>query len=303
MCGTEIWSTRKEENKHRSMRALFTSKNLIGDALYIQPSLSAWAEQHPDWDIDLLTLNDHITCLYSGMGIKNLRTVFEPEGPYDFEHKFDVSAAFKLGETDHVHIAEGYARGLGVEIPKNPRVRYTPPEGDSIPGLILLSMFSNSCASREGKPANKMLSWAHWLPILILARQAGPVGVLGGPKDEAPLGLKESEYLTGLTLPKVARIIRDAQLLITIDNGMGHLAASQGTPTVLFYPACLTTSWIVPSGNSRMVVCHMDPMVITTNQAMGVVRQGLKKIWRPREEEKEEGQEAGSGGAQEAIRD
>jgi ADP-heptose:LPS heptosyltransferase len=272
-------------------RALFISRNLIGDGLYIQPSLSVWAQQHPDWEIDLLTLGDHITCLYEGMGIPNLHIITKEEerfdyegypfgGKYDFEHVFLVNDAFTLGEQEKIHISKAYAKGLGVEIPDNVRVQYQPPEGETEEGLVLLSMFSNSCASRQGKPPNKMLSWAHWLPILVLARQVGKIGALGAPKDECPLPLDRSEFRLGLPLPQVARILRDAKILITIDNGMAHLAASQGTPTVLFYPACLDRSWIIPSGNPNLLVYHMDPCAISASDAMMVVRQGLKKFWR-----------------------
>jgi hypothetical protein len=270
-------------------RALFRSKNLIGDGLYIQPSLAAWAKEHPDWEIDLLTLPDHIACLYEGMGIPNLNVITSEEqrydfegypsgGGYDFEHEFQVNKAFSLGETEKLHISKAYAKVLGVEIPDNAKVHYEPGEGKSNPGRVLLSMFSNSCASRKGQRPNKMLSWAFWLRVIILARQVAPLGVLGGPEDIAPIRITDEEYLLARPLPEVARTMRDAKLLITIDNGMGHLAATQGTPTVLFYPACLQQSWIVPSGNKNLVVCHMDPNIISGDDVEKVVRHGLRRF-------------------------
>jgi hypothetical protein len=262
------------------VRALFTSRNLIGDTLYVEPALSVWAKEHPGWDIDLLTLNDHITCLYEGMNIPGLRVVFEPEPPYDFEFEFHVGKAFTFGEQFHWHIAKCYSAGLGTTIPDNPRVTYIPPEGENEKDLVLLSMFSNSCASRQGKPPNKMLNWATWLPILILARQMGRVGVLGGPLDETPLTLMKEELFLGQPLPKIARMMRDAKLLITIDNGMGHLAATQGTPTILFYPTCLGRHWIIPTGNPNLLVLHMDPVKLSTSDAMDAVRKGVKQLWR-----------------------
>src|SRR6266403_1311529 len=256
---------RLEEVVSKMPRALFVSRNLIGDALYIQPALKLWSEGHPGWEIDLLTLNDHISCLYKGMGIPNLHIITEEEqrfdyegypfgGSYDFEHEFQVNRTFSLGDEKKLHIAQAYMELLGIPVPEYPpKVVYTPPEGSTEKGLVLLSIFSNSCASRDGKAPNKMLSFAVWLPILTLARQLGKVAVLGGPKDKgmAPLPILDEEYYTGRPLEEVARLLRDAKLLITIDNGMGHLAASQGTPTILFYPKCLGRHWIIPSGNKR----------------------------------------------------
>jgi ADP-heptose:LPS heptosyltransferase len=272
------------------MRALFTSRNLIGDALYVQPALKMWAEQHSDWEIDLLTLNDHITCLYEGMDVPaagGMRIIFEYGegfasyyGKYDFEHVFDVGKAFALGDQKKLHIAQAYMELLGLPVPEYPpKVEYTPPEGPTEPGLVLLSIFSNSCASREGKAPNKMFSFATWLPILTLARQLGKVAVLGGPKDkgQAPLPIRDEEYYTGRPLPEVARLLRDAKLLITIDNGMGHLAASQGTPTILFYPQCLGRHWIVPP-SPKCYVYQMDPLELNVHIGTLVVREGIKSL-------------------------
>lgn len=282
------------------LRALFTSKNLIGDSCYIQPALKAWQEDHPDWAIDLLTLNDHITCLYRGMGIRNLNIITEEEqrfdfegypfgGPYDFEHTFDVNAAFKLGETENLHIAQAYLKLLGYSVPEHPPgVEYTPPEGPTEKGLVLLSIFSQSCASRQGKPPNKMLSWATWLPILALARQLGKIAVLGSEKDKimAPPGLiADDEYYMGRSLEEVARLMRDAKLLISIDNGMSHLAATQKTPTILFYPKCLGQHWIVPSGNRRLFVYQMDPMELNVHIGTLILREGIKSLLGEQNEE------------------
>lgn len=264
------------------LRALFISKNLIGDALYIQPALKVWSASHPDWEIDLLTLDDHISCLYEGMGIPNLRLVFDRVyREYDFEHEFQVNRAFSLGDEKKIHIAQAYMELLGLPVPEYPpKVEYTPPEGSTEQGLVLLSLFSNSCASRKGEPPNKMLSFAVWLPILTLARQLGKVAMLGGPKDKgmAPLPILDEEYYTGRPLPEIARLLRDAKLLITIDNGMGHLAASQGTPTILFYPKCLGRHWIVPSGNKKLFVYQMDPLELNVHSGTMVVREGIKSL-------------------------
>lgn len=283
-------------------RALFTSKNLIGDGLAIQPALKMWSKQHPGWEIDLLTLNDHITCLYRGMGIKYFQilferpvegqhdpsSVFEDPGHYDFEHEFQVNKAFALGEEKRLHITQAYMELLGLPVPEHPpKSEYTPPDGQTEKGLVLLSIFSNSCASREGKAPNKMLSFAVWLPILTLARQLGKVAVLGGPKDKgmAPLPILDEEYYTGRPLEEVARLLRDAKLLITIDNGLGHLAATQGTPTILFYPMCLGRRWIVPSGNKKLFVYQMDPLDLNVHVGTLVVREGIKSLLGGQHEE------------------
>jgi len=274
-------------------RALFESINLIGDGLYVQPAIEEWAKEHPDWDIDLLTLDDHVACLYEGM-VPKMRVVFQRDegfvehyGDHDFKHKFDVSKAFSLGDKEKIHISTAYGRLLtcfhrpeGYDLVPR-RVKYTPTqELDHDKGLILLSMQSRSCASKSGKAPNKMLSWVHWNEILMMCRQLGPVAVLGGPQDRVDLPISEDEYYIGLSLEVVAQMMRDAKLLITIDNGMGHLAATQQTPTILFYPACLGLHWIVPSGNPNLLVAQMDPVRMSVADAKLIVRNGIQKLWK-----------------------
>lgn len=267
-------------------RACFKSHNLVGDGLYIQPTLEQWAKEHEGWDIDLWTLNDYVTCIYPRMGIPNLRVVFEPEGPYDFEFNFDVSKAFKLSDQHQCHISTSYGKMLGYDIVPR-RVKFQVSDrNDHEKGLILLSMFSASCSSRKGGPPNKMLSWAHWNQIIELVRQYGPIASLGGPDDAPQLPISEDERYHALPLELVARMMRDAQVLITVDNGMAHLAATQATPTIEFYPTILGMHYIVPSGNPNLIVKQMDPTQIMVADAVFVVREALKQLWRDRDEEK-----------------
>lgn len=280
-------------------RALMISKNLVGDSLYIQPALEEWSRDHPDWEIDLLTNKDFIACIYEQMAIPGqLTTVYERRDPYDFEFTFNVNEAFRISDEQKCHISIAYGKMLGYEIERTGmpilapdkstawvprRVKFLVSDAqDHETDLVMLSMFSASCASRgkPPRPANKMLSWAHWIPILSMLRQVGDLAVLGGPTDRAPLPITEDEYYTAIPLERLARMMRDARLLVTVDNGMGHLAATQGTPTCLFYPKALGIHYIVPSGNPNLFLIHMDPMQLTVPEASLFVRQGLRRIGR-----------------------
>lgn len=265
-------------------RALFTSKNLIGDSLYIQPALEEWALGHPDWEINLLTHDNFISSIYERMGIPGLKVVFDRiYRTYDFEFVFDVNEAFKISDKQKCHISTSYGRMLGYEIAPR-RVKFLVSEADDHEkGLVLVSMFSASCASRGNPPGppNKMISWNHWAAMLPLLRQLGKVVALGAPTDRAEdLHLTEDEYYTGLPLELVARMMRDAKVLVTLDNGMGHLAATQAAPTVLFYPKALGMHYIVPAGNPNCYVLHMDPVTLKVTEAVLFLRQSLNQIAR-----------------------
>jgi ADP-heptose:LPS heptosyltransferase len=292
------------------MRALFKSINLIGDALYIGPALRAWIKQnHKDYrNLYMLTLNDHITPLYQGMirdmlgiEVSSFRTIFdERDAPdTDFKHTFDVSAAFKLSDAKKQHLATSYADMLAVQIgDKKSDVKpiYFPEPGASDPsldGCILVSMFSASCSGRDPKcnyVPNKMLPWEKWRPMLTLLREKfpnTPIRFLGADTDKYTQGkdmIRDSEYLMGIPLNRLALIMQKAKLLVTIDNGMSHLAASQETPTFLMYPKALGLHYILPIGNPNLVFVHMNPVDVDPayleNALDYAIRKFEKTIWK-----------------------
>jgi ADP-heptose:LPS heptosyltransferase len=261
-------------------RALFTSKNLLGDGLNIGPALRAWANNNP-YGIEILTINDQIQDIYHRMGL-DVSIIYEEEQKrplYDFEFNFDVGTAFTIGQQKGKHITECYAEMLGVEIPNN-ELTFITTEEDHEKDLILMSLFSKSCESNKGRLPNKMLPWKKVEPILNYFRTLGKIGILGGPNDRAPIEASEDEYYSyysGLPLNKVALMLRDCKFLFTIDNGMAHLATSQKTKSIVLYPACLSMSWIAPIGNPNAFVIQMNPVTIPLPSLMWQTKEILKQ--------------------------
>jgi ADP-heptose:LPS heptosyltransferase len=261
-------------------KALFKCCNLIGDALFASPILREWHKRNPDWEIDLQTLPDYIAQIYPHFGVP-MNVVFEAdESKYDFVHVFDIGKAFTLGNQRSCHAVEGYGYGLFGDDFKAETLKptYIPEEEEHEKGLVLVSPFSRSCSSNSGQPPNKMLPWSHWLQIITMLRFYGDVGVLGGPKDRCPLPISEDEYFTGLSLNHVALLLRDCRVLVTIDNGMAHLASSQEAPTIEFYPSCLGMHWAAPLGNPNLYIAQTNPATISVAQAVFVVRQGINQL-------------------------
>ena len=76
----------------------------------------------------------------------------------------------------------------------------------------------------------------------------------------------------------VALMLRDAKLHITIDNGIAHLAASQKTKMIEFYPACLGMHWVSPAGNPNAFIAQADPAKLHPSQAVMAVRRGMQQL-------------------------
>jgi hypothetical protein len=304
------------------MKALFKSVNLIGDALYIGPALRAWIKQQSDdvpLEIWIQTLNDHIAPLYYGMVRDFLRddnyegerkpktfcVVYDrPNLDFTFEHNFDVSAAFKLSDDKKQHLATSYADLLGVKIgdnKENMKPIYIPDNNvvmdESLNGCILVSMFSASCTSRDPKCnyiPNKMLPWDKWKPILDFLREKfpdTPILFLGADTDKYTQGkglIRDREYLMGIPLNRLALVMQKAKLLVTIDNGMAHLGATQEVPTFEMYPKALGLHYILPIGNPNLVFAHMNPVTVDplylANALEYAVNKFEKTIWKKKKE-------------------
>lgn len=280
-------------------KALFTSRNLIGDGLWISLALKAWWEKNKnEYDqVDILTLDDHVKTIYYGMGVPLRGVYYSTPGhlfEHDFRYTFDVSKAFKLSDEKGQHVAESYADLLGVDIGRKADKSHLVPIYD--PGMpfllgeghkILISMFSASCASRQGNRPNKMLPFAKWIPILSAIRKQfpdNPIRFLGSPTDRVDyfqtkldMGISEQDYLLGVPLDRLAHIMRESLFVVTLDNGMAHLAASQGAREFIFYPRVLGTHYILPWGNRNMEFIHMDPNSLNPAQAVWALRESWKK--------------------------
>jgi ADP-heptose:LPS heptosyltransferase len=76
-----------------------------------------------------------------------------------------------------------------------------------------------------------------------------------------------------IPLNRLALIMQHAKLVVTIDNGMSHLAASQSANTFLMYPQCLGTHYILPIGNPNLEYVQMNPVYVSPAQLLF----GLKK--------------------------
>ena len=287
------------------MKALFISYNLIGDGIEISAALRKWHELHPEYEIDLLTSDNHVTDLYRGMGVPlniifDRKVIFDPADPdpYDFEFNFDIPKAFELCDQFQVPMAVGYAKLLNVDIAGDIgpfyEALYEPEDRNwvmSIPeNTILIAPFSHSCTSHEGKPPNKCLPWPKWKPILRYLRTLGrPIRITGGAKERADqVGFSEEEYLVGIPLRPLARAMyeRRISLVVSVDNGISHLTGSQKLPHVLYYPMCLGMHYAVPWGNPNVIPIHVDPAVVEPAQLLWSTKQAIQHLEEQGEKEK-----------------
>lgn len=281
------------------MKALLKSHNLIGDGLCVGPAAKRWYETfgHQFEQIDMWVLKNHSTSIYEGMGVPwNIVHEADPT-EYNTFIDFNVSEAFQISDKQKIHLIEAYGQMAGVNMAGVPlRPNYQPPEIEvprELQGLVLVSMFSMSCACRENppKPPNKMLPWAKWIPLLDTLRKEFPdskIKFLGAPEDKVEkalaglMGISDDEYLLGIPMPYLANIMKHAKCLVTVDNGMGHLAASQCVNQFLLAPAVLSLHYIVPWGNPNLRLVHVDPPNVNPASINWALKSAIKD-WKEKE--------------------
>lgn len=293
-------------------RALIISTNLIGDTLCAGIAIREFFRVKKDEfeEIDLITNEDHITKIYEGLGVEwtNIFTGVidtdkmstEPTISYQKIYKLGAGDAGKYCDDKQCHIVEGFCNILGIEPPRVETVQvaqgtfkawkpeYNPwrtldslsLEEDIPSGLVLFSPFSASCSSRSGLPANKMIPSEKWLPIINFLRTLGPIRMLGAPDDrpDASWQLSEEEIMTGVPLDWLAAVMKKSKLVITIDNGMGHLAASQDAKHILLYPMCLGLHFILPWGANYTVPIQIEPTQVAAAQLMWSITRATKHL-------------------------
>jgi hypothetical protein len=292
-------------------RALFVSRNLIGDMLNAGVAIREWFRLHREEydEVDLLTIQDHVTKLYHGLGIKwnNMYTGYPSvEELNNYGHSFEKVFTLGAGEAgaycdiNKCHIIEGFCHQLDDINP--PRVEmvntqfgtfkayhlfYNPWQTlDSLhteiqEGLVLFSPFSASCSSqKDNQPPNKMLKPEHWVPIISFLRTLGPVRMLGAPSDQPheTWQLSEEEIMTGVPLDLLAATMKKTKLVVTIDNGMGHLASSQDAKHILFYPMVLSLNFIIPWGANFTIPIQIEPTQVQAQQLMWSVTRSAKHL-------------------------
>lgn len=281
-------------------------------------------QQKGDVELWIQTLNDHVAPLYSGMvrdllangerpeeaGLMCCSLCWErPQEKFDFEFTFDVNKAFQISDQKKQHLAHSYADMLGVDIGNTKpdcKPIFIPDQNDAwmtdplfnkheLEDCILVSMFSASCTSHDPKCnyiPNKQVPWEKWKPMLKFIRGKypnTPIRFLGAPSDMIPNGyaldiVHPGEYMLGIPLNRLALIMQKAKMIVTIDNGMAHLASSQETPTFLMYPIALGVHYILPIGNPNMTYVHMNPVTVKAEQLLNGLQYAIKRfentIWR-----------------------
>lgn len=137
---------------------------------------------------------------------------------------------------------------------------------------------------------NKLWDVEKWIELLRwLGRQGLSVGLLGakpsaqarhwqGSLEEQRL-LEETDLIDlrgTLSLPQVAGLIAKCRLVVTVDNGIMHLAAASGRPAVALFRHGIRRLWLPPVG--ALVPVTARPGRPVASVALSAVRRAVRHV-------------------------
>jgi ADP-heptose:LPS heptosyltransferase len=183
---------------------------------------------------------------------------------YQYSWLYSGLAPSPNGDLHTVESTMEWFRWLGVRRPTPPPLRYAdhPEEAAWVratiqdrPYVVLhpAAILETKRWSTAGfASVGRQLAEAGWCTVLTSG--PGEEGIVG----ETARDLPSSVILLGLTIPKLAELIRGARLYIGNDSGPMHLAAAVGTPTVAVWGSSDSRRWRPWSVPHRIVQNPFD---------------------------------------------
>jgi ADP-heptose:LPS heptosyltransferase len=196
-------------------------------------------------------------------------------GDYAFNERNHVSGK-------SIHISEAYAALLGIDLKGDfsPSKAWTRVDFNVSRDIIAVSPFSRSCTRHSTGIPNKTLDEYKWENIIrYLRRQDKRVIVLAGPGDvfktnSVPL----DDYFTASSLLELELFLKSCALLVTVDNGLGHIASVLDTPMISLWPKVSSMDFIGPRFSPKTTFLQLDPNTATSAQILCGLRQFAKVL-------------------------
>lgn len=229
-------------------RLVLESPAKIGDTLLATPAIRSWKRAHPDAWLTVCC-PDHGAAAQVLLHNRNVDALVVAD---DVERarlpgrhlRLDAEAALGLGRAHGRTFAWGYGRLLGVEI-DGPAYDYVvlPEERDAAEGearalgggapVVLVARHSESCTSNDPaiRVPNKSVGNAYWCQCAegLLSRGFVPVAVGAADEtDDERFRRWPGPRWYGRPLRDVAALCAVAAGVLTLDNGIRHLAAAAG---------------------------------------------------------------------------
>lgn len=201
--------------------------------------------------------------------------------------------ASRLPGGRQLHISEGYSKILGVTLNTiKPTTVWQRVDGsERLDPFILISPFSRSCSVHTPPfKANKTIEDWKWEHLIHHLRKQGlPIKVLAGPNDflkKCSIGV--DDYITCKSLYELELTLKSSAMLVTVDNGIGHVAAALELPMIYLWPKVSSLEFIAPIWNKKAKYLILEPELAAPVSLFVGFRKCVKELLEDSHEKIEE---------------
>jgi ADP-heptose:LPS heptosyltransferase len=282
--------------------AVFLGWNALGDTLCTTPVLRAFRRLHPGVRVVSVVQNASFCRILDGNPDVDLQIYSEAlhlgglaaadpawiaglplvlEGPttlYRFDLRFVCTHAAAFQE----HISVGFGKALGIDIEStrpivalDPRDRRAAACVAPRPYVVFSMQSISNPPHPDGQGGRKDWPSERWAALAAHCRARGyDTLVLGAESDRRP-DLPGTRQLFGLPIRVVAALLEAAACVVTVENGLAHLAAAVSAPTVEIYSDVVPLPWAQPAPSPRCTVVYGDPRDVTAAEVTSLVDRRL----------------------------
>jgi hypothetical protein len=247
---------------------------LLGDSLAQVPFLQTLAAERGERVRITGTYNEHVIPLLENLPIDFDRRGSPDGAEFSLHAQNALDTCIQSGFT--LHMAQCYFRLAGRPVPTLPIYLPLKSEPCGLPPGIVLSPFS---VSELGN--NKFWPHDRWVHVVQTLRRLGladRVYVLGAGDGDAAsthhYAVAGIEPIFNRRLPQVLDLMRNAPLVMTLDNGIGHIAHFGSIQQhVMIYPGCLAPKFA--EAPRATIVRGPRPADVSADQVLEAARQVL----------------------------
>jgi len=267
---------------------IISNINLLGDTVYTLKPIAELSMQRPREEIVVGVAGDMsgemVRRQFNGTSIKVVvaDTLEHADVTLSAGEAARLCTAHLLRYGSYIHLSECFAQMLGVDSSHwrgdvSPLIGWTEHKGvkRELAPYVVISAFSRSCSRNMGMRPNKTPDLERW-GLLIQDLQARGIGVIvsRGGNDfwtGVPVSLASTESLQDLMA-----LLTGAVAVITVDNGIGHIASALECQTLILWPPVSSVPFIAPTWSKTTTLLYMQPARVRADQLRDLVMKELK---------------------------
>jgi ADP-heptose:LPS heptosyltransferase len=266
-------------------KAIFVGYNALGDTLCTTPVVRAFRQANPgvcivyvvhnaaycrvldaNPSIDLVLYNDAL----GQHGLSQCTVEWARTLPLELRertwlYRFDIQQVAQREGAFNEHISLGFSKLLNIPIDSVKPDLFLTEADRRVADLfdrgraVMFSMHSRANPPRpDGRGGAKDWPLERWSALAELVYAWGYDVIAVGAEQDLRPAIPHVRHLYGLPIRVVAALIERSACLVTLENGIAHMAAALDAPMVELYSNIVPLAWANPVASTRAHVLYGD---------------------------------------------